>query len=194
MELNPRPPAEPVQIGTGDPMTALPTWIADGRVDEAVNARGRQRWLERQAAEEATLAGVLLDLAERHRPVTITTTGGHRLSGAVTAVGADFGALRDHRLGDALVPSSRIAIVRPAPGDGLPTGDRRVSITRTFRDAMMELAPERPDCIVAVGAEQLHGELRAASPELVALALDGDRRELVHVSVAAIDHVIALQR
>ena len=194
MESNPRPPSEPVQISPGDPLAALHSWIAAGQVDEAARARARQRWLERQAAEEASLAGVLIDLAERNRPVNVTTQAGHRLSGPIVAVGADFGVLRDHRLGDAIVPTATIALVRPAPGDDLPVGDRTVNMVLAFGDALMELAPERPECIVSVGAEQLRGDLRSVSPDVIVLALDGDRRDLVHAAVAAIDHVIVLRR
>lgn len=194
MESNPRPPSAPVQISADDPLAALQSWIAEGQVDEAARARARQRWLERQAAEEASLAGVLIDLAERNRRVNVTTRAGHRLSGPIVAVGADFGVLRDHRLGDAIVPTAAIALVRPSPGDDLPVGDRAVNMVLAFGDALMELAPERPECIVAVGTEQLRGDMRSVSPDVVVLALDGDRRDLVHATIAAIDHVIVLGR
>ncbi|MEM9202600.1 MAG: hypothetical protein AAGC53_13120 [Actinomycetota bacterium] len=194
MESNPRPPREPVRISTNDPLSSLYSWIAEGQVDEAARARARQRWLERQAAEEASLVGVLLDLAERNRPVNVTTTGGHRVSGPIVAVGADFGVLRDQRLGDAIVPTVSIALVRPTPGDDLPVGDRAVNMVLAFGDALMELAPDRPECIVAVGSEQLRGDVRSVSPDVVVLALDGDRRDLVHISVGAIDHVTVLRR
>ena len=194
VEPNPRPPREPVQLSAGDPLGALHSWIAEGQVDEAARARARQRWLERQAAEEASLIGVLVDLAERNRPVTVTTEAGHRLSGPIVAVGADFGVLRDQRLGDAIVPTSAIALVRPSPGDDLPTGDRTVNMVLAFGDALMELAPERPECIVAVGSDQLRGDIRSVSPDVLVLALDGDRRDLIHAAVAAIDHVIVLRR
>ena len=194
MESNPRPPREPVRISAADPLGALHAWIAEGKVDEAARARARQRWLERQAAEETSLTGVLVDLAERNRPVTITTAAGHRLSGPIVAVGADFGVLRDQRLGDAIVPANAIAIVRPSPGDDLPVGARSVNMVLTFGAALMELAPERPECIVAVGGDQLRGDVRSVSPDVVVLALDGDRRDLVHAAVAAIDHVVVLRR
>ena len=194
MEPDPRPPRTPVQISGSDPLGALHAWIAEGQVDDAARARTRQRWLERQAAEEASLVGVLLDLAERNRPVSITTRADHRLTGPVVAVGADFGVVRDHRLGDAIVPTRAIALVRPSPGDDLPTGDRPVDMVLAFGDALMELAPDRPECIVAVGTEQLRGDLRSVSPDVAVLALDGDRRDLVHAAVDAIDHLVVLRR
>ncbi|MEO0494190.1 MAG: hypothetical protein AAF081_12320, partial [Actinomycetota bacterium] len=156
--------------------------------------RARQRWLERVAAEEATLPGVLVDLAERRRPVTVQTLDGHRVTGPVVAVGADFGVVREPRLGDAFVPTHRIAVVRPAPGDDLPTGDRPADFVLTFGDALMELATERPDVIVGVGGESHRGELRTVSPDVVTLALGGDRRDPVHAALAAIDHLVVLHR
>ena len=87
----PRPPSRPVDLTSGDPLGALHHWIADGRIDEAARARARQHWLERQAAEDATMLGVLIDLAERGRPVTATTVAGRRVTCPVRAVGADVG-------------------------------------------------------------------------------------------------------
>src|SRR3954449_10120436 len=47
----------------------LERWAADARAREAADARVRERWLRAQAAEEASLAGVLLALAERRGTV-----------------------------------------------------------------------------------------------------------------------------
>jgi hypothetical protein len=137
---DPQPPDRPVDLTAGDPLAALQRWVADGRVDEAARARSRRRWLENAATEEATLGGVLLDLAERRRPVTVRTLVGHRITGPIIAVGADFIAVADARLGDTLMPTTRIATVQPAPGDDLPAGDRRHDVVLTFGDALMELA------------------------------------------------------
>ncbi|MEM8705303.1 MAG: hypothetical protein AAGE98_02520 [Actinomycetota bacterium] len=194
MESNPRPPDRPVDLTPGDPLASLHRWIAEGQVDEAARARTRQRWLEKAAAEEATLGGVLVDLAERQRPVTIRTIDGHRVTGPVVAVGADFGIVREPRLGDALIPTRRIGLVRPAPGENLPTGDRPAGMVLTFGDALMELAAERPEVIVGVAGESHRGDLRTVSTDVVTLALGGDRRDTVHLALGAIDHVVVLRR
>lgn len=194
VESNPRPPSQPVDLTPGDPLGALHQWIAEGQVDEAARARARQRWLEKAAAEEATLGGVLIDLAERQRPVTVSTLDGHRVSGPVVAVGADFGVVREPRLGDAIVPVRRIAMVRPAPGENLPIGDRVASFVLTFGDALMELAAERPEVIIGIAGESHRGDLRTVSTDVVSLALGGDRRDTVHLALGAIDHMIVLRR
>ena len=187
---DPQPPDRPVDLTAGDPLSALQRWVADGRVDEAARARSRRRWLENVATEEATLGGVLLDLAERRRPVTVRTLVGHRITGPIIAVGADFIAVADARLGDTLMPTTRIATVQPAPGDDLPAGDRRHDVVLTFGDALMELAAERPDVMVGVGDETLRGELRTASTEVVTLVIADERREPISIALAAIDHVV----
>ena len=45
-----------MSLGPEDPLAGLNQWLAEGSVDAAARARTRQRWLERQAAEEATVA------------------------------------------------------------------------------------------------------------------------------------------
>ena len=190
VDSDPQPPDRPVDLTADDPLAALQRWVADGQVDEAARARSRRRWLENIATEEATLGGVLLDLAERGRPVIVRTLAGHRVTGPIIAVGADFIGIRDPRLGDTLMPTTRIATVQPAPGDDLPAGDRRHDVVLAFGDALMELAAERPEVMVGVGDETLRGELRTASSEVVTLVIADERREPISIALTAIDHVV----
>ena len=53
-------------------------WAAEVRARDAADARVRERWLRRSAEEEAELAGVLLDLAERGVTAVVTTSSGRR--------------------------------------------------------------------------------------------------------------------
>ena len=190
----PQPPDCPVDLTADDPLAALQRWVADGQVDEAARARSRRRWLENAATEEATLGGVFLDLAERRRPVIVRTLAGHRVAGPIIAVGADFVGVADARLGDTLMPTTRIATVQPAPGDDLPAGDRRHDVVLAFGDALTELAAERPDVMVGVGDETLRGELRTASTEVVTLVIADERREPISIALTAIDHVVVRSR
>ncbi|MGZ0218089.1 MAG: hypothetical protein ACKVIY_03600, partial [Acidimicrobiales bacterium] len=89
MPDEPAPPRQPIRLSPGDPLAALSRWVAEGSADQAARSRARQRWLERQAQEEATLIGSIIDLAERGQAITITTTAGGRHTGAVVAVGSD---------------------------------------------------------------------------------------------------------
>ncbi len=194
MESNPRPPISPVTLGGTSPLIALHEWVAEGVVDEAARSRTRQRWLERQAKESATLAGILSDLAERDCPVMLTTHGGQQIRGSVTAIGADFVVIGETRRGDVFIPLGRLAVVRSAPGEESPTGDRLANFTMVLAAALVELAPQRPEVVVSVGASQIRGELRSAGADVVAVSLDGPRREVVHVAVAAIDHLVIVGR
>ena len=191
---DPQPPDRPVDLTADDPLRALQRWVADGQVDEAARARSRRRWLENAATRAATLGGVLLDLAERRRPVIVRTLAGHRVAGPIIAVGADFVGVADARLGDTLMPTTRIATVQPAPSDDLPAGDRRHDVVLAFGDALMELAAERPEVMVGVGDETLRGELRTASSEVVTLVIADERREPISIALTAIDHVVVRSR
>ena len=181
-----------MNLTTGDVLATLHRWIAEGRVDDAARARARQHWLERQATEDATMAGVLLDLAERSRPITITTAAGQRLTGPVVAMGANFTVLRDPRVGDTFVPLDQVGVVRTAPGDRLPLGDRALTLAATLGTALAELAAGRPDVIVGAPGEKVRGELQSVGADMVTVALDRARRDRVHIHLPTIDHVVIL--
>ena len=183
-----------MNLGPGDPLAGLNRWVAEGSVDAAARARARQRWLERQASEEATISGVLMDLAERGCRLAITTTAGYHCCGVAVAVGANFVIIREARLGDIVVPLPRLATVRAAPGEGAPTGDRPLGLEMMLADALVELAADRPMVLASVGNEDIRGELRSAGFDVAAIGVDGPRRELVHLSVVALDHLVILHR
>ena len=67
------PSGDPAGDTAGDPAgvdrlwAALSGWSADARADEAAAARAREAWLRRQAEAEATLTGLLVDLANGPR-------------------------------------------------------------------------------------------------------------------------------
>lgn len=189
-----RPPDEPVRLSVDDPLAGLAGWVAEGRVDAAAAARARQRWLERSAAEEATLAGVLVELGERGHTVTVRTVGGNSVRGLVAAIGADFVVLREDRRGDVILPLSSVATVRGAPGDEPAVGDRALSLVIVLAEALVELAADRPEVVVSVGGHELCGKLRSAGQDVIAIAVDGAQRELIQVAVSAIDHLIVVAR
>ena len=68
-------------------------WAAEARARDAADSRVRERWLRRQAEDEAAFAGLLVDLAERGVAVIVTTSGGRHHVGRVEAVGTDFVAM-----------------------------------------------------------------------------------------------------
>ncbi len=194
MSDEPTTPCQPIRLSPGDPLAALARWVAEGSADQAARSRARQRWLERQAEEEATLIGSIIDLAERGRAVTVTTTAGSRHTGAVVAVGSDFAIVREPRLGDIVIRHDAIALLRPSPGDNIPTGDRPLDINLALADALVELSAERPRVLIATGGEELTGELRSAGYNVMTLQLHNSRRDTIHVAIDVIDHLVILAR
>lgn len=190
----PRPPDNEISLTGSDHLAGLARWAAAGRVDEAARARARQHWLARMAEEEATLVGVLLDLAERARPILVGTVAGHKSRGLISVVGADFCILTEPGLGDVIVPLSKISMIRPAPGDQPGTGNREMTLELVFGGVLVELSAERPLVQIRAGDERLRGELRSAGVDVVSLVLDGPGRQTVHVASDAIDHLVILQR
>src|SRR4051794_41889772 len=61
-----------------DGIEDLERWAADARAREAAEARVRERWLRSQAEEGASLAGILLALAERREAGGLETVAGGR--------------------------------------------------------------------------------------------------------------------
>jgi hypothetical protein len=190
--VDPHPPRDPPGLASGDPLSGLSKWLADGRVDDAAARRARQRWLERQAAQDATLAGVIVDLAERGGPVVVRTNAGATMRGHVVAVGADFVAVRERGVGDTLIPHTAICTIRAAPGEQSVVGDRLAALEVVLAEALVELAADRrPVRVVTAGAE-LRGQLRSAGRDVVVIATDGDRRDRVHVTMSSLDHLVML--
>jgi hypothetical protein len=166
----------------------LARWLAEARVDEAAVARARERWLRQQAGEEATLVGVLLDLAERGSAVLVEVAGGRRHRATVTAVAEDFVALRTDQGTDALVAHGGVAAVSPLD-DVAPTGDRPRPLDMTLHEALVALAGERRRVLV-VGRDgsTRAGELTSVGRDVVVLRADGGPRH-VYVPVGSIAEV-----
>jgi hypothetical protein len=165
---------------------ALARWAAEARVDEARAARARERWLRQQAEEEATVAGVLCDLAERGVPVVIGTTAGSQHRGTVSAVAGDFLVLRVERR-DVLLALDAVAVVRPEPGVAAPVGDRPVDVGLRLTDALAYLLSERPRVLVLLrSGERVAGELRTIGRDVASIELDGSVRAVAYVPLGAV--------
>ena len=61
---------------TVDGVEDLERWAADARARDAADSRVKERWLRAQAEEDATIAGVLLAMAERREMVVVATAAG----------------------------------------------------------------------------------------------------------------------
>jgi hypothetical protein len=176
-----------VDLGGPDLLRRLSAWAAAARADDAATARSRQRWLRQAAEEDATFAGVLLDLAERRLPVVVTGRAGRRHRCTVTGVGADFALVRVDGT-DALLSFTGIASVRPESSRPAAAGDRAVDIDVTMAEALAVVAEERPRVLVVTlaDADGLAGELRSVGRDVATLRLDGTERATAYVPIASI--------
>ncbi len=179
--------------GAGSPtFTArLDRWVAEARVDEAALRRSRERWLREVAEQEATLAGVLADLAERRTPLTVHTRGGRRHHGTIRVIGVDFVALGLPSGADVLLANAAIGVVRTAPAVEPTVGDRIVATELRLADVLAELAADRERVLVVTdaGNDTVAGQLRSVGHDIAVVRTDGERPATAYVSLAAIGEV-----
>jgi hypothetical protein len=187
----------------------LGRWAADARASEAASARSRDRWLRRQAAEEATLPGVALDLAERGHAVVLTTTAGRAHRGRLVAVARDVWVLRsdafdgaggpDAMAGTTFVAMDAIASLRAQPGgSGKPgpeaAGARPMPLAASMADILTELAVEHPRVRVVVTGEPeaMVGELRSVGVDVATLRVAGEPPTTVYVRLGSVSELSVL--
>jgi hypothetical protein len=187
-----------------DGLEDLERWAADARAREAADARTRERWLRASAEEGASLAGLLLALAERRETVLVSTATGGRHRGVVRAVGVDFVALEPAG-STTLVVLGEVAAVRvvgaaepgrrpPPPPTGAGQGDGgvhafdRLTLGVRLVDVLGQAAGQRPRISVQAGATSVVGDLRAVGDDVLTLRADG-AAGLVYVSLASLSEV-----
>lgn len=181
-----------------DGIEDLERWAADARAREAADARVRERWLRAQAEEGTSLAGVLLNLAERGETVLVTTTVATRHRGAITGVGVDFVALAVASGTTTLVALTALGQVRaldggkpnrpPATGDGVQAVQDRQAFGVRLADVLGQAAGQRPRVSVHTGDASVVGDLRAVGDDMLTLRADG-AAGLVYVSLASVSEV-----
>jgi len=176
-------------------------WAAEARAGDAVDARLRERWLRRQAEDEAAFASLLLGLAERRVAVIVTTTGGRHHVGRIEAVGADFAAVGAAVGRLTMVSMAAVAAVRvadaaegrrhrdhrrsePAADTRLDDGVRTIDVIMS--DVIGHAVERRPRVQVFADAARLGGELRAVGADVVTLYTDGDPPGLLYVRLASV--------
>jgi hypothetical protein len=167
--------------------------VADARADDAARTRVRERNLRAAAVTDATLVGIVLDLAERADPVTIRTTSGRTLSGRITLVARDAIALEAGPSGTTFVRFAAIASVRRLDGGRAPepSGDRTPPRAVTLAALLADLAPLHPRVALAVTGEPavVSGELRAAGVDVVTIRLAGDPAVTAYFATAQLSEV-----
>lgn len=183
------PAAAQALVGTTALRQALERWASAAVVDEAARGRARASWLRIQAESEATLVGVLVDLAEHGRPVALEVAG-QRITGLVVGVGSDFAALRTALGQDVMVRTSVIDVVRAHPELADTVGDRVPLLETSFDAILGPVAADRPTVLVrTVGGTTVRGVLRSAGADAVHVRADGDPPTptwIAHAAVASL--------
>lgn len=174
--------------------------VGDARSRDAVRARMRERGLRAAASADATLAGVLMDLAERDEDLAVRTASGRTAAGRVVLVAADAIAVRTVAGLVTYVPLTAVTSVRRRPGDRAhpgedePGGDRLAPAGTTFATLVADLALDRCRVAMAVAGEGalVIGELRAAGTDVVAVRVDADPPVVAYVALASLSEVTIL--
>lgn len=169
----------------------LDRWVADARVDEAALQRSRERWLREVAEQEATVSGVLADLAERRVALTVRTGAGRRHHGTIGVVGADFVALQLAAGAEVLLAVRGIGVVRTAPTVDAALGDRVVATDLRLADVLSELAVDREQVLLVTtaGDDAVAGRLRSVGQDVVVLRTTTEPPATAYVPLAAIGEV-----
>ena len=168
-------------------------WVADARADEAARERVRERWLRQQAEEDASFAGVLVDMAERAVTVTVVAVSGRRHQGRVVAVGADFVALRTASGRLTLLALRSVARVRLAPPDRRVSGAARTGVDGsqevTLAEVLAQAVEHRPHLSVHFDADHLVGELRAVGADVLSISVDGQTSGETYARLASVSEI-----
>ncbi|MDQ2650404.1 MAG: hypothetical protein M3Z03_12745 [Actinomycetota bacterium] len=173
----------------GDP-GRFERWLAELRVDDAARSRARRHWLRSAAEEEATMAGVLLDLAERGATVAVTTRVGRRHHGRLVLVGDDFLVLRAGAHRHVVLRAGTVGTVRSTADATAPIGDRAVRSDRHLQEVLVALAAERlAAAIVLDNGDLVTGEVRSMGQDVVVLQSDGPSSPVTYLALDAIVEV-----
>jgi hypothetical protein len=173
----------------------LARWTGEDRADEAARSRMRERWLRRQAEEDARFAGVLLDLSEAGAGVAVRTAGGRTVHGHIVAVARDFCVVR-HAGMATFLSFAAVATVRPEPGfrAGDAASGRAAPVAASLGEVLAGLAGDRPRVRIVLegGGEAVAGELRSVGADVVTLRLDGAADSPVYLPLATVRELTLL--
>lgn len=177
------------QLGDDDADPSLDHWLSELQVEQAARDRAR-RWSLRQAArEEATLAGLIADLAERGRPMLVDVASGRHHRGRVRLLGDDFCALRTTSGTETLISFGAITAVRPQPGEAGALGDRTATTATTMAAAAARLAGLGLEVQVVRRGDStwVTGDLASVGRDVLVLRVA--RRDEIYVPLASVEEL-----
>jgi len=177
-------------------MDELRRWAGEASAVDAATSRSRQQWLRRQAAEEATLAGVALDLAEQSATVVLKTTAGRTHRGRLVGVARELAVLRtDGRALTIIVPWAAVASLRARRDRPSPEpGPRSLPLDLGLADVLGVVAGSRSRVLVGFSQaqEMVIGELQSVGTDVITLRVDADPPVTVYVRLASVTEVSLL--
>jgi hypothetical protein len=168
----------------------LTTWTADARTDERIASRRREQWLRTAAREEATFAGVLVDLAEGGHPVALETRSGRRHTGLVRSVTAEIVQVETGSDGTVLLRTAALVGLRAASPSRTVTGVARPLAHLTLAEAIARFAEDRPRvAVVTAGGGTVSGVLEAVGLDVLVVRPETQHSTTVYVPVDGVDEV-----
>lgn len=166
--------------------SALQRWLAEVRVDDAARERSRTAELHARAAEDATLAGVLVDLAGRGESVGLVMRSGQQHRGAVRLVGPDAVVMHLETRQWLVARFDSIASLRVLSSPPV-TGEAEPSTTSRYVRLAVAVAEPGAWVVATSGPTNLGGTLVSAGTDVLLLRLDnGDH---AYVALAATESV-----
>ena len=172
---------------SGDDLVAAFTrWVAAERVQDAADRRSQERRMAEAASGGATLAGVLVDLAEGAEQVVLVV-GARRLTCRVVGVATDFCVIASERAPGAIVALWALEGIWPASRQNLAaSGDRPPPLRLSFAAALARIAEERLPVAVWCREVRMEGDLLSVGEDVATLRTLPPSRRLAHLPLAAI--------
>ncbi|MCU0310264.1 MAG: hypothetical protein MUE36_04890 [Acidimicrobiales bacterium] len=164
----------------------LDRWLAEVRVDDAARSRAEVAEQRSRAAEEATLPGVLTDLAGRGEPVGLMMRSGVQHRGWVRLVGPDAAVLRLETRQWLAVRLAAISALRTVSSSPVP-GEADPSTSSRFERLVLAAAQPGDWVVVTSGSTTFGGSLVSASAGVAVVRLDNS--DIAYVNLGATDEV-----
>jgi hypothetical protein len=187
--------------GSDDLLAQLARWSAAERAARAASGRARARSLIEQSAAEATLSGLLVDLAEEAAEVTLGLAsmerafgrgigpGAGQVSGRLVGVGRDVLIVERPGRGAALVRTAAVTSVTPlgsVVGPARPGGQRPPGLDLTMAAALDSLGADGAPVTVRTADATFAGVVLACGQDVVTLRTEGAERRPVYLALGAI--------
>jgi hypothetical protein len=155
--------------------TELALLVGEARAADAAKARRRERHLRATAAADASLVGVLMDLADSATVLAFGTTEGLVIEGRLMIVAVDAVGIEGRDGLTTYLPLRALTTVEPGtPAATEPSGNRPASGRTRFAVLLAELATRREHVTIRLGNAEIVGDLHAAGVDIISVRTAGD--------------------